>query len=114
MVAHDGTTDCQTPSSLAKLDALASLPSGHPPERIAALEQLLMADLVETLKQAIVNSEMSRYEIARRAGVSQAIISRFVNGERGIKLETAGKLASVLGLSLTATPPQQERRKQRG
>ena len=41
-----------------------------------------MADLAETLKRAINKSELSRYEIAHKSNVSEAVLSRFVNGER--------------------------------
>ncbi len=103
MVTHDGTTDCQTPGSVeSKLDELARLLSQQNPERIEALENLLMSDLVETMKFAIANSDKSRYELARESGVSEAVLSRFVNGERGITLETASKLSEVLGLNLVA------------
>ena len=60
-----------------------------------------MADLAETLKRAIDKSEMSRYEIAHKANVSEAVLSRFMSGERGIAFETAGKIAKVLKLRLT-------------
>ena len=109
MVAHDGTTDCETPGSVAKLDELARLLSEQNPERIEALEGILMSDLVETLKFAIANSDKSRYAIAHESNVSEAVLSRFVNGERGITLATASKIASVLGLNLVA--PMLERRK---
>ena len=101
MVAYDGTTDCQTPGSVTnKLDELARLLSEQDTERIEALENLLMSDLVETLKFAIANSDKSRYEIARESEVSEAVLSRFVNGERGITLETASKISNVLGLKM--------------
>ena len=61
-----------------------------------------MADLAETLKRAINKSEMSRYKIAHKSNVSEAVLSRFLSGERGITLETAGKIAKVLKLQLTA------------
>ncbi len=109
MVAHDGTTDCETSSSVAKLDELARLLSEQNPERIEALENILMTDLVETLKFAIANSGKSRYAIAQESEVSEAVLSRFVSGERGITLETASKLSAVLGLSLVA--PMMKRRK---
>lgn len=60
-----------------------------------------MADIVETLKQAILKSEMSRYELAHESGVSEGVLSRFMSGERGITFETAGKIAKALKLQLT-------------
>jgi len=57
--------------------------------------------LSEALKQAVRESEMSEYQIAKRAGISQIMISRFLSGERDIRLATADKLACALGLKLT-------------
>ena len=38
------------------------------------------------------------------SGVAAPVLQRFVNGERGITLETAGKLATYLGLALLPDP----------
>jgi len=54
----------------------------------------------ESLKRAIEESSLSVYEIAKRAHVSQIMISRFLSGERDIRMATADKLANVLGLKL--------------
>jgi DNA-binding LacI/PurR family transcriptional regulator len=40
------------------------------------------------------------YEIAKQARVSQIILSRFLSGERDIRMATADKLARVLALIL--------------
>ena len=58
--------------------------------------------LTETLKQAIRDSDRSEYEIAKQAGISQIVVSRFISGERDIRMATADKLAEVLGLRLQA------------
>ena len=58
--------------------------------------------LSEALKQAIQDSEMTVYQIARKARVSQIIISRFLSGQRDIRMATADKLAGVLGMKLVA------------
>lgn len=54
----------------------------------------------EALKQAIETSGLTVYEIAKRAKVSQIVISRFLSGARDIRLATADKLSRVLGLEL--------------
>ena len=54
----------------------------------------------EPLKKAIEASGLTVYEIAKRAKVSQIIISRFLSGERDIRMATADKLARILGLKL--------------
>ncbi len=66
-----------------------------PRERPMASESLSAA-----LKEAIRQSTKTPYQIAREAGVSQIIISRFLSGERDIRMATADKIATVLGLTL--------------
>ena len=56
--------------------------------------------IVDQLQKAIANSGQTEYAIAKRAGVSQSVLNRFMNGERGISLQTASKLCTCLGLSL--------------
>ena len=45
-------------------------------------------------------SGKSVYQIAKAANVSQIVVSRFLSGERDIQMETADRLAVVLGLQL--------------
>ncbi|MEK6677462.1 MAG: helix-turn-helix transcriptional regulator [Planctomycetota bacterium] len=54
---------------------------------------------------AFVESGLSRFELSRRAGISYAIVHRFFGGHRTITLDTASKLAGVLGLELRPTNP---------
>ena len=56
--------------------------------------------LSEALKKTIRDSDKSEYQIAQQAGVSQIVISRFLSGERDIRMATADKLAGALGLKL--------------
>lgn len=60
--------------------------------------------IVEKLRAAIRDSGETEYGIGKAAGVSQSVINRFVNGERGIALETAARLCSYLKLTLSRTP----------
>ncbi len=60
-------------------------------------------DLAAQLRAAFEASGLSRFELARRAGMSYAIVHRFFGGDRDIKLETASKLCGVLGLELRPT-----------
>jgi transcriptional regulator with XRE-family HTH domain len=46
---------------------------------------------------------MTRYVIAQRAKVSESVISRFMSGQRSISLETADRIAEVLGVTLAAS-----------
>ncbi len=57
-------------------------------------------NLVESLRRAIVRSGLTHYRIAQDAGITPPMIDRFVRGERDLRLETASKIAEVLGLNL--------------
>jgi transcriptional regulator with XRE-family HTH domain len=56
--------------------------------------------LSEALKRAIRQSDKSVYQIAKEADVSPIVISRFLSGERDIRLATADRLAETLGLAV--------------
>lgn len=58
------------------------------------------ASLAQQLQAAIASCGQSLYSIAQGAGVSSPVLQRFMSGERGITLVTAGKLAGYLGLEL--------------
>ncbi len=67
--------------------------------------------LVAKLRAAIVDSGLTHYRIAKDAGVTADIVSRFVSGERQLKIETAGRIAEVLGLELVARSRNRKRAK---
>ena len=48
-------------------------------------------------------STKTSYQLAKEAGVSQIMVSRFLSGKRDIRLATADRLAHVLGLKLVAS-----------
>ena len=52
------------------------------------------------LKKAIRDSGKSVYQIGKEANVSQIVISRFLSGDRDIRMATADRLAQSLGLTL--------------
>ena len=56
--------------------------------------------LSESLRAAILNSKQTRYAIARGAQIDHAVLRRFMNRERDIKLKTAESLAGYLELEL--------------
>ena len=57
-------------------------------------------DIGDQLRNAITGSGQTLYTLANAAGISAAQVGRFVSGQRGLTLESARKLASVLGLTL--------------
>jgi len=60
----------------------------------------LPRSLSSSLKRAMKQSSKTSYQLAKDAGVSQIMVSRFMSGKRDIRLVTADKLANVLGLKL--------------
>lgn len=58
-------------------------------------------DLLQQLRQAIEQSDLSVYEIAKRSGVDRPNLGRFVKGERSLTLESAAAVCKVLRLRLT-------------
>ena len=58
--------------------------------------------LSRALKDKLRASYKSMFQIAQDAGVSQIVVSRFLSGERDIRMATADKLAEALGLKLAS------------
>lgn len=56
--------------------------------------------MTATLRRAIRDSGETPYRIAKDAGVDQSVLSKFIHGERDLKLSTVEKLAGYLGLEL--------------
>src|SRR5437899_696574 len=63
----------------------------------------LSRSLSRSLKRAMKHSPKTSYQLAKEAGVSQIMVSRFLSGKRDIRLATADRLAHVLGLKLVAS-----------
>jgi plasmid maintenance system antidote protein VapI len=58
--------------------------------------------MTDVLRRAIRGSGLAMLAIANATGVERASISRFVRGERSLRLDMADKLAAYFGLRLTA------------
>jgi DNA-binding phage protein len=62
-------------------------------------EQLRFSD---QLRQAIDQSDKTRYRISQETGVSEAVLSRFMNRKVGLSMETVDLVCECLGLRLVA------------
>ena len=62
------------------------------------------------LRQAITDTGLPLLRIEQDTGVQRASISRFVRGERSLRLDAADKLAEYLGLSLQPVPKTSKKR----
>lgn len=54
----------------------------------------------QQVRDALIQSPMSRYAIAKQLGVSQSLLSLFVSGKRGLSIEVLDQLADLLGLEV--------------
>ncbi len=63
-----------------------------------------MAKLTDAIKAAIIKSEQSPYAIAKGAGIARSQLSRLLNGESSITVETLERLADYLGLQIRIEP----------
>ena len=89
-----------TPEQVARDQKLRRLIQGEfPPLARPAIPRSLSA----SLKKAMKLSPKTSYQLAKEAGVSQIMVSRFLSGKRDIRLATADRLAQVLGLKLVAS-----------
>ena len=65
-------------------------------------------DIEAQLKAAILGSDLSRYRLSKLTGVSEGQLSRFVMDRddprhRTLTMESAARIARVLGLTLTVS-----------
>jgi transcriptional regulator with XRE-family HTH domain len=63
-----------------------------------------MGQLLDAIRRAVESSDKTRYRIAKESGVSAGQLSRLVNGERGMTVDTIERLADYLGLRITIEP----------
>ena len=69
----------------------------------AAIATTVFDSLGEALRKAIRDSPQPAAEIAAKAHLSPLALSKFLAGERDIHLETADRLAEVLGIKLASS-----------
>ena len=63
----------------------------------------------DQIRKAVERSGLSRYEIGKRTGIAQSVLSRFMAGS-GISTETIDKLADVIELRITSPPKRRKGR----
>lgn len=68
-----------------------------PPSDLACTDA---GGISDALRRAIQSSPKSVYQICKEAGISQIVVSRFLSGERDIRLGTADRLAKTLEMEM--------------
>ena len=66
----------------------------------AILFSMRRKSIVETLRDAIKNSDLNIKQLGKLSGVDKGQISRFVNEKRTLTLESAERIAKALKLEL--------------
>ena len=56
----------------------------------------------DQLRRAVEQNDLTRYEISKRTGIAQSILSRFVNQGAGLSMDSINRLCECLGLQLVA------------
>jgi len=56
-----------------------------------------LAPVSEQIRWLIQSCGISRYEIAKRTGIDQSALTRFMSGERGLSTTALDALGEVLG-----------------
>jgi len=56
--------------------------------------------LSDQMRQAIEDSGLSRYAIAKETGIDQAALSRFIHGQMGLSLDALDRLGEFLQLTI--------------
>jgi transcriptional regulator with XRE-family HTH domain len=56
--------------------------------------------LTDQLRQAIDDSGLTRYRIAKETGISEATLSKFYLGQRGLSMEALNALGECLQLTI--------------
>ena len=69
--------------------------------------------LSDELREAVERSGMSRYSIWQQTGIDQGSLSKFMDGERGLGMESIDKLADLLGLHICTADAKSRRPKGR-
>jgi transcriptional regulator with XRE-family HTH domain len=57
-----------------------------------------------TIQETMWERGVQQAELARRAGMSEAAVSRFVRGSRGLSFEAIDRVLGVLGLEVVIRP----------
>jgi transcriptional regulator with XRE-family HTH domain len=56
--------------------------------------------LTDQVRQAIDDSGLTRYEIAKQTGIDESALAKFYNGHRGLSMDALNALGQVLQLKI--------------
>jgi transcriptional regulator with XRE-family HTH domain len=56
--------------------------------------------LIDQVRQAIDDSGLTRYQIAKETGIDESALAKFYNGRRGLSMESLNALGKCLRLRI--------------
>jgi transcriptional regulator with XRE-family HTH domain len=101
---HPATIGMSLAADAAELGRLLALTDPHRYPGLAAVEEAAVSadsDLAQQLRAAIEASGLTAYAIAQASGVDDAVVYRFLAGQRDVTLAVASRLAAALGMRFT-------------
>ena len=66
-------------------------------------------NLTDQLRQAIDDSGLTRYQIAKATGIDESALAKFYNGQRGLSMKALNALGDCLELTLVSRRKSNER-----
>lgn len=76
--------------------------------------QTKTAKVSDQIRQAIDESGMTRYAIAKAIGLDHSVMSRFMAGTSGLSFDNLDKLGELLGLQIVAHRGRTEKKPSTG
>jgi transcriptional regulator with XRE-family HTH domain len=64
----------------------------------------------DELRSAVEASGLTRYAISRTTGIDQGSLCKFMQGERGLGLDSVDQLADLLGLHVASESAQRKKK----
>jgi DNA-binding phage protein len=101
---HPPTSGMSLAADAAELGRLLAQTDPHRYPGLAVVQEATMpsdSDLAAQLREAIEASGLTAYAIAKVSGVDSGILYRFLAGERDLTLDTASRIAAVVGVRFT-------------
>lgn len=96
-----GETMTRKPAQRTSGQISASAPRVRAKKSRSKVKEVTLNTQLEKRLHAAVCHYGNNYELGKMAGVPADVLSRFARKERNLRLDTAGRLAVVLGLTLT-------------
>ena len=59
-------------------------------------------NLTDQLRQAIHDSGLTRYQIAKETGIDESALAKFYNGQRGLSMKALNALGECLELTIVS------------